>query len=310
VVTHTGPTIGVVIPAYNAARWIDASLAGVAAQEVAPHRVVVVDDASTDGTAEIARRWAAVLPLEVVRMECNAGAGAARSVAIECLDTDLVAFLDADDVWLPHHLAHLTLLHQRNGGLVCAKCLELWPDGRLTTRRLSVPATHQLRRLVERNYVFGGVLFSRVDVTTVGGIRSRPLVEDWDLWIRLVAAGAEVTEGAVVTVLYRRHTENLTNRQTKVLKAGHDLLVELGGMDLGLPRAVVRRGLRSIRGELALERAAELFAQGRSLRARAVALRALRGRPRLKLGALAVLLAPNRQAARLARRGYPSIPPS
>jgi glycosyltransferase involved in cell wall biosynthesis len=304
-----GTTVGVVIPAYNSARWIDAALGSVAAQELAPDRVVVVDDASTDGTAEIARRWAAVLPLEVVRMERNAGAGAARSVAIGGLDTDLVAFLDADDVWLPHHLAHLTLLHQRHGGLVCAKCLELWPDGRLTSRRLSVPATDQLRRLVERNYVFGGVLFSRADAAAVGGIRSRPLVEDWDLWIRLVAAGAAVTEAEVVTVLYRRHTDNLTNRQTGVLEAAHALIGELDGMNIGLPRAAVRRSLRSIRGEMALDRAAELFAQGRSLRARAVALRALRGRPRLKLGALAVAVAPSGKAARLARRG-PGIPPN
>jgi glycosyltransferase involved in cell wall biosynthesis len=102
-------TIGIVIPAYNAAETLDATLGSVFQQDPRPARVLVVDDGSSDDTAAIASRWSGV---RLIRQE-NRGAGAARNVAFspDTAGIDGILWLDADDVLLPGALAaHLAAL--------------------------------------------------------------------------------------------------------------------------------------------------------------------------------------------------------
>ncbi len=96
------PTVGLVLAAWNAERWIGAALDSVLAQEHVPSEVVVVDDGSTDDSAAIAERYGP--PVRVVR-QANAGIGAARNRGVGELDSDLVTFLDADDVLTPASIA-------------------------------------------------------------------------------------------------------------------------------------------------------------------------------------------------------------
>jgi glycosyltransferase involved in cell wall biosynthesis len=87
-----------VIPAFNAAATIREAIESALTQSFPPARVIVVDDGSTDATADVAAACAA--GIEVIRQK-NAGPGAATARAIEAVDTPLVASLDADDLWLP-----------------------------------------------------------------------------------------------------------------------------------------------------------------------------------------------------------------
>ncbi|AWB49163.1 glycosyltransferase family 2 protein [Gemmobacter aquarius] len=86
----------VVIPAWNAASTLLQTIASARAQTVPPRRIVVVDDGSTDATAEVAAGAGAVL----IR-QANAGPGSACMAGIAATDTPLVALLDADDLWFP-----------------------------------------------------------------------------------------------------------------------------------------------------------------------------------------------------------------
>ena len=88
----------VVIPAYNAERFIAAAIDSVLAQSVAPATVIVVDDGSTDRTRDILRSFGKRIR---VLHQANSGQGAATSAGVACVETSLVAFLDADDLWLP-----------------------------------------------------------------------------------------------------------------------------------------------------------------------------------------------------------------
>ena len=94
--------IGVAMPARDAALYIGAALESVLRQSVAPAEIVVVDDGSTDATARIAASFGA--PVRVISQP-PAGPAAARNRAIGALSTDLVALLDADDLWPAHSLA-------------------------------------------------------------------------------------------------------------------------------------------------------------------------------------------------------------
>jgi glycosyltransferase involved in cell wall biosynthesis len=209
------PTVGVVIPVHNGAAYLGEALDSLVAQRLPPDRVVVVDDASTDGSVDAARRFAGLLPLEIVRRPVRGGVSAARNAGIAVLDTNLVALLDADDVWSEEHLERAVDAYVRRGGLV-SPAAELWyPDGSSKSFQrwlgLRTPRdSRQLRALLRRNFVFVGALLPRSEVLAVGGFRPPDIGEDWDLWIRLVARGLPVTQLRGPTVRYRRHGGNTT----------------------------------------------------------------------------------------------------
>ena len=106
--------VSVIVAAYQAAGTVERTLASIAAQTTKPVEAVVVDDSSSDGTFETAQAYEPRMNgirLRVVRLDSNQGAGAARNRAIEESSGSFLAFLDADDEWLPEKLerslAHL-----------------------------------------------------------------------------------------------------------------------------------------------------------------------------------------------------------
>ena len=107
------------MPAYNAELYIEETLDSVAAQERVPDEIVIVDDGSTDRTVETVTMWKARHDLNVRLIEQeNQGSSVARNNAIQHAKSDLVAFLDADDLWMPNHLSTLERGFQRCADLV------------------------------------------------------------------------------------------------------------------------------------------------------------------------------------------------
>ena len=93
-------TVSVVIPAFNAARYLGAALGSVLAQTLPPAEIVVVDDGSTDDTAQIAQAFPGV---RLVPRD-HGGIAAARNAGVAATSAHWIAFLDADDLWLPDKL--------------------------------------------------------------------------------------------------------------------------------------------------------------------------------------------------------------
>ena len=103
--------VSVIIPAYNAASVIEETLDTVSSQTCTPHEVIVVDDGSVDGTAEVARAHSVVTRV-IVRE--NGGICPARNDAIEQAEGDLIFNLDADDLWHPLYLEHMCEMMESN----------------------------------------------------------------------------------------------------------------------------------------------------------------------------------------------------
>jgi len=109
--TDTSDNISVVIPAYNAAGTIGRALDSVIAQTHPAREILVVDDGSTDRTAQVVSEYGG--RVEYLYQD-NAGPGAARNAGIRAAHGEWIAFLDADDEWLPHRLALQAELLQRD----------------------------------------------------------------------------------------------------------------------------------------------------------------------------------------------------
>ncbi len=108
-------TVSVVIPAYNAGKYIGRAIDSVLAQTRPADEIIVVDDGSTDNTAEVAHGYGD--KVRFIRQE-NAGASVARNTGIEAATGEWIAFLDADDEWLPQKLKLQTEHLRRNPDLV------------------------------------------------------------------------------------------------------------------------------------------------------------------------------------------------
>lgn len=117
-VNPSKPRFSVVIPAFNREDCILAAIESVRAQEITDWEIIVVDDGSTDQTA--ARVEALTDDRIRIIRQTNRGGSAARNTGIDAARGQFIAFLDSDDVWLPHHLSQaLDYLEQDHTSRVC-----------------------------------------------------------------------------------------------------------------------------------------------------------------------------------------------
>src|SRR3954447_20503767 len=136
------PLVSVITPAYRAARFIEQTIASVRAQTFQDWEMLVVDDASTDGTAELVARLAEADPrVHLYRKPVQSGASASRNLAIEAARGRWLAFLDSDDMWLPDKLERQLAFAKRSGSaFLYGGFRRISEDGSRVGRLLSVPS--------------------------------------------------------------------------------------------------------------------------------------------------------------------------
>lgn len=192
--------ISVVIPAYNAARFLPRCLASVAAQTHAPAEIIVVDDGSTDDTGTIAENLGA----KVIRRP-NGGLSAARNTGIECASGEWIALLDADDMWEPQKLAAQVELVSGDTVLVYTGIRIFGDEGMRESCPAMVP--REARKVLRyRNPITPSSVIARRDALSLnGGFRQDiRACEDWDMWVRLDRLGnfAAVTDALTDYYVY------------------------------------------------------------------------------------------------------------
>ena len=196
-------TLSVIIPAYQAARYLAAALHSVLTQTLPPDEIIVVDDGSTDGTAAIAR---AVPQVRLVQ-QSNGGAASARNHGVRVASGKWLAFLDADDLWLPDKLAAQRALFQAQPELhlVFGRVAQFHsPD--ITHPRALVPSEKQILTGIHA----GTLLMRRADFVRAGYFeehwRSGEFIE-W--YARAQDAGLKSAVLPQVVMQRRLHDDNL-----------------------------------------------------------------------------------------------------
>lgn len=216
----------VVIPAYNRATELGRSLASVWAQRPnLPAEVIVVDDHSTDDTAAVADSLGA----RVIRHAENRGPAAARNTALRATACEWVAFLDSDDEWLPHHLAHLWEIRDGHA-LVGGGAYYLTSDG--SGDRFAGPVTRRPMQFTSPDrlistlnfFTTSGSMVRRDAALDAGGFGRWWGAEDFDLWLRVLEHHTAVCSRQV-TVLYHIHPEQLSG-QAERMRAEHRRVVQ------------------------------------------------------------------------------------
>jgi len=206
------PRVSVIVPAHDSAQSIVATLESVRGQTFPDWEVVVCDDASTDATAEVVERLRDPR-ISLVRAPRNLGPAGARNLALERAQGELVAFLDADDRWLPRYLQSQVEAydHARTAGdvglVACDAHIEE-AGRRLEDSYLEQFAAVEplgLDRVLRRNCVFISALAPRAVVDELGGFAPELFgTEDHDLWIRILETGRRAVLNREILAVYRR----------------------------------------------------------------------------------------------------------
>jgi glycosyltransferase involved in cell wall biosynthesis len=199
------PLLSVIIPCYNAAKFLPEAMASVLRQQYEPLEILVIDDGSTDATPQVA---AALAPaVQYLRQE-NRGPSAARNLGLGRARGDVIALLDADDLW-PDGKLDLQV-----GRLMADPALDLVagrvryvalaggriPDLRFEGPDLTLPGIH-----------LGAAVYRRRAFDRVGLFdETLRYSEDHDWFLRAREEGLKMVVLAEVTLLYRMHDSNMT----------------------------------------------------------------------------------------------------
>ncbi len=182
------PAVSVVVPTYDRMGMLAEALASVASQTFRDFEVIVVDDGSKDATFQLVRSNPQVRYLALA----HCGVAAARNAGIDAAKGDWIAFLDSDDLWLPHKLsAQMSFLRTSSDLSVC-QTEEIWVrDGRrINPRRYHrKPSGRILKPSLRRCLVSPSAVVLERPVFRVVGLfdTSLPVCEDYDLWLRVAA---------------------------------------------------------------------------------------------------------------------------
>lgn len=222
--------ITVVIPAYNAAHYLAEAIESVLYQTFTDFEVLIIDDGSTDTTAEIARLYVQKDIRVQLVSQANRGVSAARNQGIELAKGDLIAFLDADDRWLPQKLTcHFQHFQQQPNLVLSYGRVEfLQPNGE-STHVFSKPPLKNLQPqcfLYENPTVTSSNLVCRKAVFSQVGCfdQSMSYSEDLEWCLRVIWQHWKV-EGIDQVLVQYRTTENGLSSDLYKMETGWELLV-------------------------------------------------------------------------------------
>jgi glycosyltransferase involved in cell wall biosynthesis len=191
---HEPAQVSVIIPAYNAEATIGRALQSIATQSLPPAEVIVVDDGSKDASADAAERMRSAMGATrfVVITQENQGAGAARNRAIAEATQPYLAFLDADDEWLPAKLERsIQVMQEGDYLLVAHDYLDTTPDGdrHIDCRQRFEEGTDPYITLYLKGYIPSISVVTKRDAVLAAGGFDETLrnAQDFDLWLKLLA---------------------------------------------------------------------------------------------------------------------------
>lgn len=217
------PLISVIIPALNAEATLGETLQSLAAQSFRDFEVILVDDGSSDGTAEVAARFETQFPLRRLRHESPQGVAQSLNDGLQAADSELVARLDADDLAHPERLRlQVEHLRQRPEVHVCGTQLVVF-DHDLGLQQplglLSHPAADPAIRtaLIQRCAIAHPSVLARRSLFEWVG-RYDPVhdfAEDYELWCRASLAGAVFSNLEMPLTYYRKHARQVGQQRAQ-----------------------------------------------------------------------------------------------
>lgn len=212
--------VSVIIPIYNAEKYVRETLASVFAQTYKNIEIVLVDDCSKDKSAEIITKLKEQHPEIIYFLQPhNMGAGAARNKALELATGQYVAFLDSDDVWFPQKTARqIALMKEKKSPFSYAAIEMMDESGKIIKKKRNIRETCDYKYLLHNTIIATSSVI--VDRNVLGDFRMplRRGGQDYATWLKLLRNGVVAYGINEVLVRYRVGSNSLSSNKLKSVK--------------------------------------------------------------------------------------------
>lgn len=274
-------SVSVVIPAYNPGTYLGLTIGSVLEQTFEDWEMVVIDDGSDEDLGYVARLDERV---RLVRQR-NAGLSAARNAAIRQSTGDYVAFIDADDLWLPKKLERQVGALSQSTAMLCSTGFDRIDEvGAVVGAGVEGSPRSYLDLLTGNRICVSSVMLRRAVLERVGYFDEEfAQVQDWDLWLR-IARGFQLIHLGDVLTRYRHHNSNMSRNYARYLRESRTILARHATAPGH--RAAIDVGLRKVK----YGAAAQAYDSFRSTLNPVHLLFSLRHEPRMTLKQMALFL--------------------
>lgn len=216
------PIISIITPVYNSERFLEAAITSVQNQTYSNWQLILIDDASTDSSAKIAKEfYREDIRIIYEKMPTNQGAAVCRNKAIEMAKGDYIAFLDSDDFWAPDKLEiQLDFMQRKNCDVSFSNYLLIDEDGNSLGRRVIALPSLSYKKQLRNNYI--GNLTGMYRTAAIGKVLAPPLRkrQDWGLWLDAIKRSGKPAMGIPVDLAYYRKRRNsMSTNKFKLLKS-------------------------------------------------------------------------------------------
>lgn len=223
------PLVTVIMPSYNAERFIAESVESVRAQTVADWELIIVDDGSSDGTLDVVAKFQRRDPrIRLVAERANHGPAHARNLGLDQARGDLIGFIDSDDIWYPEKTAKQVTTMEHYQADISYTGYKRRRDGEQDGTVVAVPAHVSYQSMLRRNII--GCSTAMVRRSTCGRLRMPPIKrrQDHGYWLALLRDGSRTAVGiAEPLVWYRVHHDSLSANKLVAAKYSWKLLREV-----------------------------------------------------------------------------------
>ncbi|MBB1295369.1 glycosyltransferase family 2 protein [Pseudoalteromonas sp. SR41-4] len=225
------PLVSIIMPAYNAEKYIKQSIESVISQSYSNWELLITDDRSTDETQRIVEEYASKDPrIKLYINSENGGAGVARNNSIKQANGRFIAFLDADDQWLPEKLTRqLNFMLKNNYAFTFTAYQKL--EGETPKSTVIPPSFTTYKKLLSGNVI--GCLTAMYDTSALGK-QYMPLIrkrQDMGLWLSILQQVPNAYSLPDVLAFYRVDS-GMTQNKFKILKWQWDLYRNVVGLGL------------------------------------------------------------------------------
>lgn len=237
--------VSVVMPAYNCAGTIGDSIASALCQEV-PLELIVVNDRSPDDLDAAMAPWLSDERVVYVTNEQNMGAAQSRNRAVAMARGKYIAFLDADDIWLPGKLAvQVQQLEETGSVLSCTARMLMDPQGKDTGRVLEVPQVITYRELLKHNCIACSSVVMRAEAAREFPMDHEDSHEDYILWLRVLR---KYGEARGMNIPYLRYRLSNTGKSGSKLHSAKMTFQVYRYMGFSLPESLCCFGSYALHG--------------------------------------------------------------
>lgn len=217
--TNFQKIVSVIMPAYNAERFIDESIRSVISQTYPYWELLIVDDCSNDNSAIIIKKYVEE-DNRIVYFKTEQPSGSPyipRNIGIQNASGRYIAFLDSDDAWLPHKLEEqLPLFDNDHTVIVFSNYEKMNEIGDRNERYINAPAFTNYKKLLRGNVI--GCMTAMYDTSKVGKVYFENINhEDYVMWLSILKWGYIARNTNTVTALYRIRRKSVSSNKLKVL---------------------------------------------------------------------------------------------